>query len=115
MNNNKDNKITIKNKLDLNLTDFDKKKFNINLNRLAFIFLIIFFFIILFSTRVIYLSSKTFQNDSYKINKINRADITDRNGAYISKSVFTSNVGVDPKLVKDKKKIIIKIKIYFSR
>ena len=33
---NKDNKITIS-VLDLNLTDFDKK-FNINLNRVAFIF-----------------------------------------------------------------------------
>ena len=112
MNNNKDNKIII-NKLDLNLTDFDKKKFNINLNRLAFIFLIIFFFIILYSTRVIYLSSKTLKNDSYKINKINRADITDRNGAYISKSVFTSNVGVDPKLVKDKKKLLLKLQYTF--
>ena len=112
MNNNKDNKITIS-VLDLNLTDFDKKKFNINLNRVAFIFLVIFFFIILYSTRVIYLSSKTLQNDLYKINKINRADITDRNGAYISKSVFTSNVGVDPKLVKDKKKLLLKLKYTF--
>ena len=112
MNNNKDNKITIS-VLDLNLTDFDKKKFNINLNRVAFIFLVIFFFIILYSTRVIYLSSKTLQNDLYKINKINRADITDRNGAYISKSVFTSNVGVDPKLVKDKKKLLLKLQYTF--
>ena len=80
MNNNKDNKIIIS-KLDLNLTDFNKKKFNVNLNRVAFIFLVIFFFVILYSTRVIYLSSKTLQNETYIINKIDRADIIDRNGA----------------------------------
>ena len=112
MNKNKNNKIIIS-KLDLNLNDFDKKKFNVNLNRVAFIFLIIFFFVILYSTRVIYLSSKTLQNDSHIINKKDRADITDRHGAYISKSVFTSNVGVDPKLVKNKKKLLLKLKYTF--
>ena len=113
MNSDKNNKIIIS-KLNLNLTDFTQKKFNINLDRVAFIFLIIFFFITLYSTRVIYLSSKTLQNNTFKIDKISRADITDRNGAYISKSVLTSNVGVDPNLVKDKK-TTIKIAIHFSR
>ena len=112
MNRNKNNKIII-NKLDLNLADFSQKKFNVNLNRVAFIFLVIFFFVILYSTRVIYLSSKTLQNDSFKVNTINRADITDRNGSYISKSVFTSNVGIDPKLVKDKKKLLLKLQYTF--
>ena len=112
MKNYKNNRIIIS-KFNLNLTDYSQKKFDINLNRVAFIFLVIFFFIILYSTRVIYLSSKTLKNDSYKINKINRADITDRNGAYISKSVFTSNVGVDPKLVKDKKKLLLKLQYTF--
>ena len=112
MNSDENNKIIL-NKLNLNLTDFSQKKFNINLNRVAFIFLIIFFFIILYSTRVIYLSSKTLQNNTFKINIISRADITDRNGAYISKSVFTSNVGIDPNLVKDKKKLLLKLKYTF--
>ncbi len=106
------NKIII-NILDPNLIDFSQKKFNINLNRVAFIFLVILFFIILYSTRVLYLSSKTLQNNSYKTNVISRADITDRNGNYISKSVFTSNLGIDPKLVKDKKKLLLKLKYTF--
>ena len=106
------NKIII-NILDPNLMDFSQKKFNINLNRVAFIFLVILFFIILYSTRVLYLSSKTLQNNSYKTNVISRADITDRNGNYISKSVFTSNLGIDPKLVKDKKKLLLKLKYTF--
>ncbi len=112
MKSNKDNKIIIS-KLNLNLNDFSQKKFNINLNRVTLIFLVIFFFVILYSTRVIYLSSKTLQNDSYKINNTKRADIIDRNGAYISKSVITSNVGVDPNLVKDKKKFLLKLQYTF--
>ena len=112
MSKNINNKITIS-KLNLNLDDFSQKKFNINLNRVGFIFLVILLFIILYSTRFVYLSSKTLQNNSYKINKINRADITDRHGNYIGKSVFTSNIGIDPKLVKDKKKLLVKLKYTF--
>ena len=101
------------NKPNLVINNFYESKFNVNLNRLAFIFIVIFIFVILYSSRVIYLSSKTIQNNTYKVNLINRADITDRNGAYISKSVFTSNVGIDPKLVKDKKKLLLKLKYTF--
>ena len=100
--NNKNNRIIIS-KSNTNLDNFHKDKFRINLNRVTFIFIAIFFLFILYSTRVIYLSTKTLQNSKYKTNQINRADIIDRNGDYISKSVFTTNVGVDPTLVKDKK------------
>ena len=54
-----DNKIII-NRSNLDLTDFDNNKFKINLNRVAF-FILIFATIILYSTRVIYLSSKTYE------------------------------------------------------
>ena len=58
MNRDKSNKIII-NKLNSDLSDFSQKKFDINLNRVAFIFLVILIFVILYSTRVVYLSSKT--------------------------------------------------------
>ncbi len=106
------NKIIIKS-LNLELDNFEDNKFKINLNRIALIFIIIFLIIILYSTRIIYLSSKTVSKNSYTSNQINRADITDRNGNYISKSVFTTNVGIDPKLVKDKKKLLIKLQYTF--
>ena len=112
MSRDKSNKIIIS-KLNSDLSDFSQKKFDINLNRVAFIFLVILIFVILYSTRIVYLSSKTLKINSYKINRINRADITDRNGNYISKSVFTSNIGIDPKLVKDKKKLLLKLKYTF--
>ena len=47
------------------------------------------------------------------INKVNRADIIDRNGSFISKSVFTTNVGIDPKLIKNKKKFLLKLQYTF--
>ena len=102
------------NKPNLIINNFNESKFNVNLNRLAFIFIVIFIFIILYSSRVIYLSSKTIQSNTYKVNLINRADITDRHGAYISKSVFTSNVGIDPKLVKDKKSYYLNLNTLFQ-
>ena len=108
------NKITINNS-NLDLDNFDSSKFKIDLNRIAFIFIVIFIIIILYSTRIIYLSSKTFEKRIYISNQINRADITDRNGNYVSKSVLTTNVGIDPKLVKDKEKLLIKLQYTFPK
>ena len=95
------------------LENFYSNKFKINLNRIAFIFITIFIIILLYSTRIIFLSSKTFDKKNYTSNVIKRADITDRNGNFISKSVFTTNVGIDPKLVKDKQKFLIKLQYTF--
>ncbi len=114
MNKNDFNKITI-NSSNLDLDNFDSSKFKIDLNRVAFIFIAIFIIIILYSTRIIYLSSKTFEKRIYISNQINRADITDRNGNYVSKSVLTINVGIDPKLVKDKEKLLIKLQYTFPK
>ena len=87
MKKNEFNKIIIKSS-NLELDNFEDTKFKINLNRIALIFIVIFLIIILYSTRIIYLSTKTVNKNSYTSNQINRADITDRNGNYISKSVF---------------------------
>ena len=113
MKNKEDYRIAI-NKSNLDLDSFYENKFKISLNRVAFIFIIIFMLIVLYSTRVIYLSSKTLKNNINTINKAHRADIIDRNGDYISKSVFTTNVGIDPKLIKNKKKFLLKIKYTFQ-
>ena len=98
---------------DPDINNFYNNKFQINLNRVTFIFLTIFILFILYSTRVIFLSSKTLKDNNYKVNKITRADIVDRNGNFISKTVFTTNVGIDPKLVKDKKKLLLKLQYTF--
>ena len=108
------NKIIIDNS-NLDLDSFNNNKFKINLNRIAFIFIIVFIIIVIYSTRIIYLSSKTIEKKNFISNQINRADITDRNENYISKSVFTTNVGIDPKLITDKKKLLIKLQYTFPK
>ena len=110
---NREDQQVVFNKSNLDLDNFYENKFEINLNRVAFIFVAIFILIILYSTRVIYLSSKTLKNNVSMINKVNRADIIDRNGSFISKSVFTTNVGIDPKLIKNKKKFLLKLQYTF--
>ena len=83
------------------------------MNRLALIFFLIFILFIIYTTRVVFLASKTLKNHNNVTSEIFRADIVDRNGNFISKSVYTNNVGIDPKLVKDKKKLMIKLKYSF--
>ena len=60
MKKNRSNKISI-NSSNLELNNFDRNKFKINLNRIAFVFIIIVTIIVLYSTRIIYLSSKTLE------------------------------------------------------
>ena len=110
---NSENRRIVINKSNMDLGDFYENKFKINLNRIAFIFILISILIFLYSARVIYLSSKTLQTKSFKMDEINRADITDRNGDFISKTVFTTNIGIDPKLVKNKKKLLLKLQYTF--
>ena len=42
-----------------------------------------------------------------------RRDIVDRNGIIISRNINTYHAAVDPKLVKDKKNFIIKLRLNF--
>ena len=69
MSRDKSNKIIIS-KLNSDLGDFSQTKFNVNLNRVTFIFLVILIFIILYSTRVVYLSSKTLQTNHIKLTEL---------------------------------------------
>ena len=96
-----------------NFSVVDKNKLNFNLNRLALIFFLILILFTIYTTRIVFLASKTLSNQNNVNSEIFRADIVDRNGNFISKSVYTNNVGIDPNLVKDKKKLMIKLKYSF--
>ena len=51
---------------------------------------------------------------SSKVLKTNyRADILDRNGNFIVKTINTVDIGINPKLVIDKKKLLINLKLIF--
>ena len=43
------------------------------------------------------------ENNNYPLKSNYRADIIDNNGSFIVKSVRTTDVGINPKLVMDKK------------
>ena len=77
-----------------NYFSFKKSKSNLNIsfNRIGFIFFVFFIIFIIYSIHLIHLGSrKNKDNFSEKIqtnfNKLHRADIIDRNGNYLVKTV----------------------------
>ena len=91
-------------------------KKNISFNRVAFVF---FFFVtisLIFSVKIFYYGSISAENLAKKkiLNKSHvRADIIDSEGNFLAKTVLTNNVGINPKSVNNKKKILIKLKLLF--
>ena len=84
------------------------------------IYLLFFFFlslILIFSIKITYLSlskTPTFnENTSSSKFTLNRRDIVDRNNVLISRNINSSHVAVIPKLVKDKKNFLIKLRLNF--
>ena len=97
---------------------FSKKiyKKNISFNRIAFIFFFFLFISLVFSVKIFYYGSISEKKLSQtKINQESniRSDIIDINGNFLAKTVFTKNVGINPKHEKDKKKLFLKLKLLF--
>ena len=96
--------------------NYEKNKSNLNIsfNRIAFIFFVFSTLAFIFSFKAIYLGS--LDNNIYDkkiINSDNRSTIIDREGVIIAKSVITKNVGINPKLVIDKKRLLINLQLIF--
>ncbi len=90
-------------------------KLNFSFNRTAFIFFIFVLFSFFFSIKIFYYGSLSDnkKNNYFTKQKDFRADILDRNGNYIAKTVLTKNVGINPNKVIDKKKFLLKLKLVF--
>ena len=92
-----------------------KINLNISFNRIAFIFFIFLGIAIIFSIKSIYLGSlkkhitKNISNDTNF-----RSSILDRNGNIIAKTVFTTNVSINPNLIIDKKRLLINLRLIFQ-
>ena len=87
----------------------------ISLNRTAFLFFIFVSLISIFSFKIIYLSLSQEKND-YLLNtnfyfKKERGDIADWNGVLIARNIDIYDAAVIPRLVKNKKKLIINLKL----
>ena len=94
----------------------NKSNLNITFNRIAFIFFVFLFVCFVYSIRVLYLGSLHSDLNKNKISIIKssyRADIIDIRGNFLVKSVRTVDLGINPKLVKNKKKLLIKLKLIF--
>ena len=97
---------------------FKKNKSNliVTFNRIAFIFFIFIIICTIYSIRVLYLGSlhsKMDTNIRPPIKSDYRADIIDNKGNFLVKSVRTIDIGINPNLVVDKKKLLINLKLIF--
>ena len=114
--NNKKNNVTLEEYE--NSFSYKKSKTNLNIefNRVAFIFFIFLMISILYSIQLLHLGSlkKAENNTKTAIVKKNyRADIIDRNGNYLVKTVSSIDIGINPVEAIDKKKLLINLKLIF--
>ena len=95
---------------------FVEKKSNLKISfeRIAFIFFIFFIISLLFSAKILLLSYNDLPEQKIIKKKENfRSSIIDREGDILAKSVRITNLGIDPKLVVDKKKLLLSLKLLF--
>ena len=93
---------------------YNKNKLNISFNRAAFIFFTFILVLLIFSLKAFYLSGKKLsKNKTINTNKEIRSNILDRNNVLLAKTIITRNIGINPNLVIDKKKLILNLKILF--
>ena len=99
--------------------EYNKKKSDINIsfNRVAFIFFIFFIVTIIYSIHLIHLGSR--QNDDLNknqvkvLNKLQRADILDRNGNFLARTVSSIDIGINPAEIINPKKLLISLRYIF--
>ena len=92
-----------------------KTNLNIEFNRIAFIFFIFLAISIIYSIQLLHLGSLKIKNETKTLiaKKSYRADIMDRNGNYLVKTVSSIDIGINPIDVIDKKKLLINLKLIF--
>ena len=113
MNKKKNNIIIEDHKQEFSYKD-NKRLINISFNRVAFIFFVFLIIAIIFSIKAtIFGFTKINKKKLYISEKDFRSTILDRNGNIIAKSVDIINIGINPKLVIDKKKLLLNLKIIF--
>ena len=115
---NKDSRIILEKDLNDFLYNKNKSNLNISFNRIAFVFFIFFFISVIYTIHLVHLGARESNNENIGNNKktfnnLYRADITDRNGNYIVKTVSSIDVGISTKQVIDKKKLILNLKYIF--
>ena len=96
----------------------NKSKLKITFNRVSFIFFIFFIISIIYSVHLTHLGSRknvNVKNPNLQTlnHKLYRADIVDRNGKYLVKTVNSIDIGISSKKVINKEKLILNLKYIF--
>tara|TARA_Y100000992_G_scaffold98978_1_gene64051 strand:- start:1163 stop:2851 length:1689 start_codon:yes stop_codon:yes gene_type:complete len=95
----------------------DRSEINIKFNRIAFIFFIFFVITLIYSVHLLHLGFRKINTDienQYNfINKPYRADIVDRNGNFLAKTVSSIDIGINPTEVIDQKKLLLNLGFIF--
>ena len=99
---------------------YEKRKSNLNItfNRVSFIFFIFFIISTIFSIHLIHLGSRNDtkivkSNLSSSTQKLYRADVVDRNGNYLVKTVNSIDIGISTKKIINKEKLKLNLKYIF--
>jgi len=95
----------------------NKSNLNIAFNRIAFVFFVFLVISVIYSIQLLHLGSLKLNikeaNHIIK-NKNYRANIVDRNGVYLVKTVSTINIGIKPKEVIDKKHLSLMLNYIYE-
>ena len=93
------------------------KKSNNLQDRIYLLFFFFFSLVLIFSIKIthISLSKKNIFNNQKQLKhfSLTRRDIVDRNGEIISRNINTFHAAVDPKLIQDKKKFLLNLRLKF--
>ena len=98
MNNNK-TRIILEDQENEFLYQKSKSNLDISFNRIAFIFFVFFIITVIYSIHLMHLGSRKAKIDVEKnirqpLNNLYRADIVDRNGKYLVKTVSSVDIGI---------------------
>jgi cell division protein FtsI (penicillin-binding protein 3) len=95
------------------------KKSNYFQDRIYLLFFFFFSLILIFSIKIIHISlnEKNISNTTEQKSQFSllRRDIVDRNGVIISRNINTFHAAIDPKLIKDKKNFLLKLRLNFPK
>ena len=95
----------------------NKNDIDIKFNRVAFIFFVFFFISVIYSIHLTHLGSrKSDPPNNIKTNiknKLLRADIVDRNGNFLAKTVSSIDIGINPTEIIDHKKLLLNLGYIF--
>ena len=116
--NNKESRIFLEDYQNDFLYEKNKSNLNINFNRIAFVYFFFFIIFLIYSIHLIHLGSRNINkevidNNKRIINKLYRADILDRDGNYIGKTINSIDIGISPTKIIDEDKLIINLKYIF--